>query len=138
MIDVDDVRQLVVSGGAAPWEGDEGRAQQRLGVENTCGLAARFLDGGVEVVIADVLVPDTLELYRALLPEVLVVRLYVTPAEASRRAGTRVVHLTDDEFRALHDNDRRDPPAADHHLEVSDLTLDAQAAVVAALWRDGP
>jgi predicted kinase len=40
LIDVDDIRQLIVSGAAAPWEGDEGRRQQHLGVENACGLAA--------------------------------------------------------------------------------------------------
>jgi hypothetical protein len=43
VVDVDDVRQLVVSGAAAPWEGLEGREQQRLGVTNACGLARNFL-----------------------------------------------------------------------------------------------
>jgi hypothetical protein len=32
VIDVDEIRQLVISGHAAPWEGQEGRRQHRLGV----------------------------------------------------------------------------------------------------------
>jgi len=40
VIDVDDVRQLVVSGGAAPWEGEEGRRQQHLGVETPAASPA--------------------------------------------------------------------------------------------------
>ena len=31
MIDVDDIRQLVVAGHAAPWDGEAGLLQQRLG-----------------------------------------------------------------------------------------------------------
>ena len=42
VIEVDDVRQLVVSGAAAPWDGAEGVAQQRLGVDNACGPRARL------------------------------------------------------------------------------------------------
>jgi len=30
-LDVDDIRQLVKNGGAAPWDGTEGKAQQVLG-----------------------------------------------------------------------------------------------------------
>lgn len=37
-IDVDDVRQLVFAGGAAPWQGSDGREQQRLGVAHACAL----------------------------------------------------------------------------------------------------
>ena len=68
VIDVDDVRQLVVSGGAAPWEGDEGRRQQHVGVENACCLARRFIDHAIEVIVADVVTPETLMLYRRSLP----------------------------------------------------------------------
>lgn len=38
-IDVDDVRQLVKNGGAAPWDGEEGASQQLLGVRNATWLA---------------------------------------------------------------------------------------------------
>ncbi len=134
VIDVDDVRQFVVSGAAAPWDGAEGLAQQRLGAENACGLARRFHEHGFNVIIADVLTPDTLQLYRQQLPVCLIVRLYVTPAEARCRAGTRHVYLTDAEFDDLHDQDRRYPPPADRHLDVTALTIVDQTTAVIAIW----
>lgn len=134
VVDVDDVRQLVVSGAAAPWDGPEGLAQQCLGVENACGLARRFHEHGFEVIVTDVLTPETLHLYRQHLPGCLIVRLHVAPAEARRRAGTRRVYLTDAEFEDLHNQDRDSPPPADHHLDVTNLTIEGQAAAVAAIW----
>lgn len=135
VVDVDDVRQLVVAGHAAPWQGEEGLAQQRLGVENACGLAVRFAERGVEVLLADVLTSTTTPLYRALLPGCLVVRLSVTSAEARRRAALRPVLLTADEFASLHADDRDDPPPADHHLDVTDLDVAAQVCAVDRLWQ---
>lgn len=137
-IDVDDLRQLVVAGAAAPWDGPEGMAQHRLGVHNACGLARRFTAHGFEVIISDVLTPDTLPIYRQHLPDCLVVRLYVTRPEALRRAHTRPAYLTDAEFNDLHTRDSEDPPAADHHLDVTTLTIADQAATVAAMWADTP
>ena len=134
VVDVDDVRQLVVSGAAAPWDGGEGLAQQRLGAENACGLARSFHEHGFEVIIADVLTPGTLQLYRQQLPRCLIVRLHVSPVEARRRAGTRHVYLTDAEFNDLHNQDRGNPPPADHHLDVTALTIEDQTAAVAAIW----
>lgn len=136
VVDVDDVRQLIVSGGAAPWQGPEGLAQQRLGVENACSLARSFHAAGFDVILADVLTPVTLELYRQRLSGCLIVRLHVSDQEARRRAATRTVHLTDAEFTHLHDQDRDDPPPADHDLDVTNLTIEEQAAVVTALWRN--
>ena len=91
LIDVDDVRHLILSGAAAPWEGEEGLRQQRLGVLNACAVAANFLRSGVEVVVADVLTPDTVTLYRNHLPGCVVVRLTVSLTEALRRASSRRV-----------------------------------------------
>lgn len=125
---------MVVAGHAPPWQGAEGLAQQRLGVENACALARRFATHHFEVVIADVLSPATTLLYRTLLPECLIVRLHVTPTEAQRRATTRTVYLTDEEFAALHAQDLADPPPADHQLDVTPMSVDEQVAAVAALW----
>jgi len=133
VVDVDDVRQLIVSGGAAPWQGPEGLAQQRLGVENACSLARNFQAAGFDVILADVLTPVTLESYRQRLSGCLIVRLRVSPQEARLRAATRTVYLTDAEFADLHDQDRDDPPPADHHLDVTDLTIEEQVAAVTAL-----
>ena len=71
-------------------------------MENACDLARRFHAAGFEVVVSDVVTADTLTLYRRLLLGCLVVRLYVAPVEAWRRAGTRPVYLTDEEFTNLH------------------------------------
>jgi hypothetical protein len=103
-------------------------------VRNACALAGRFVESGIEVVVADVLTPETLAVYRERLPGCLVVRLTVPLDEARRRAATRAVWLTDEEFVALHEADGAAAPAADHVLDVSDLGLDAQAATVADLW----
>ena len=99
-IDVDDIRQLVVAGHAAPWDGEAGLFQQRLGVENACDLARRFASSGIEVVIADVVTVQTAELYRTRLPSVLIVHLRISLAEARRRATQRPVYLTEDEFES--------------------------------------
>ena len=132
VIDVDDVRQLIVSGGVAPWSRDEGVRQRHLGVANTCALAANFRARGFEVSIADVLTPDTARQYRRDLPDCLIVHLAVAMNEARRRAATRTVWLTDDEFEALHDGDHTNPPDVDRQLRVDDLDEIAQAAAVEA------
>jgi hypothetical protein len=136
-VDVDDVRQLVVSGGAAPWEGEEGLRQQHLGVRNAAALARGFVGEGIEVVVADVLTPDTLVTYRKVLPGCVVVHLTLPLEEARRRAATRPVWLTDAEFVALHHADAAAELAADHVLEVGGLGPAQQAAAVDALWRAG-
>lgn len=134
VIDVDDLRQLVVTGHAAPWDGEAGLLQQRLGVENASDLARRFASAGIEVVIADVLTLRTVELYRARLPSVLIVRLRISLSEARRRATLRPAYLTDDEFEQLH----REQPAGvdlyDHVVDVDGLDLATQVAAVRRIW----
>jgi hypothetical protein len=139
-IDVDDVRQLIVSGAAAPWVGEEGREQQRLGVTNACSLARNFVAVGIEVVVADVLTPETCALYRRELPGCLIVHMTVEFPEALRRAASRKVWLTDHEFRMLHEADAANPPNADYRIQVDTLDLPSQTERVARLWAraDGP
>ncbi len=136
-IDVDDVRQLVVAGGEPPWRGEEGRAQQTLGVLNAGCLARRFVGAGFDVVVVDVLTPRTAELYRRELRGCVVVHLVVSPREAARRAATRPAWLTADEFDALHRADRAAPPAADHRLDVTQLSAEEQVAAVERVWAGG-
>jgi len=134
LVDVDDVRQMVVSGGEPPWRGEEGRRQQVLGVQNACRLARGFLGAAIDVVIADVLTPATAPLYRRELDGCVVVHLVVDLDEAARRAATRPVWLTEAEFRRLHDDDRLHPPPADHRVDVSRLSLAQQAQAVEKIW----
>jgi predicted kinase len=135
-IDVDDIRQLVVAGADAPWRSPEGTAQAALGAENTCALAQRFVAHGFDVVIADVLTPHTTSIYRRMLPTCRIVRLVVDLDEARRRANTRQVWLTDDEFELLHRRDNVDAPNVDARIDATGLGISQQVAVIADLWAD--
>lgn len=134
VLDVDDIRQLVVSGHAAPWDGPAGAEQQRIGVENTCDLARRFSGAGIPVVIADVVSPATAALYRSCLTAVMIIHLRISLEEARRRASQRPVHLTDAEFGMLHRDHPDDPALYDHVIEVDGLDLEAQVEAVRCLW----
>jgi predicted kinase len=134
LVDVDDLRHLVVSGHAAPWEGTEGRRQQHLGVKNACALTQHFSEDGFEVVITDVITDDTIKLYRHLLPAAVVVHLQAPLPELRRRAAARAMHITSEEFENLHRTDRQTPPKTDHHLDVAAMTLDDQVLAVERLW----
>ncbi|HEV7964342.1 MAG TPA: hypothetical protein VGP57_17510 [Actinoplanes sp.] len=133
-VDVDDIRQLVVAGADAPWRAPEGVAQARLGAENACGLAQRFTANAFDVVIADVVTPETAAIYREQLPACLIVHLVAGSGEALRRARTRRIWLTNEEFELIHERDRAFPPEADHRLVVDGLTIEEQIAEVAGLW----
>ncbi|CAA9288340.1 MAG: hypothetical protein AVDCRST_MAG48-320 [uncultured Friedmanniella sp.] len=133
LVDADDVRQLVVAGAVAPWQGPEGRAQHALGARNAAGLARSFVAAGFEVVVADVVTPATAALYRAELPDVLLVHLRISLDGARRRAATRSVHLTDDEFALLH-GWQADPPRADVVLDVDGLSVEQQVASLREHW----
>jgi len=135
-IDVDDGRQLVVAGGAAPWDGEQGLVQQRLGAVNACALARNFLERDIEVVIADVLTPATAHIYSQQLPGCRIGHLTASWPEALRRPDTRPVWLTDDEFRMLHEADAASPPPAHHHLRVDDLTATQQLRLIDRFWDD--
>lgn len=133
-VDVDDLRQLVVSGDVAPWDGDEGARQRTLSALNACALARNLTAAGFDTVLADVLDPATTAAYRRELSGVLIVHLRISLAGARTRAATRRVYLTADEFDALHRADAAAPPDADVVLDVDDLTVDAQVAALASVW----
>jgi hypothetical protein len=138
MIDVDDLRHLVVSGHAAPWEGERGRRQQQLGVGNACDLARRFHAAGVEVVLADFVTSTTAAMYRRRLQDVQIIRLRLSLDESRRRAQLRPVHLTDEEFDALHRLDAADSFPVDHVVDVGSLDSDQQTETVRRLWSTHP
>jgi hypothetical protein len=137
MIDVDDVRHLVVAGHAAPWEGDAGRLQQRIGVDNACDLARRFLRSQIEVVLADLVTQATAGMYRRHLEDLQIIRLRLPLAEARRRARRRPVHLTEREFEDLYCLDAAGAFPVDHIVDVADLDPDGQTEAVRRLW-SGP
>jgi predicted kinase len=132
-IDADDVRQLVVAGDAAPWSGDEGRAQHLLGARNVSALARNLVDASFDVTIADVVIDETLARYRAALPDCFVVHLAITLDAARERATTRPVYITDDEFDLLH-RMTAVPPAVDLVLDVTGMSVDEQITRLAREW----
>ena len=133
-IDVDDIRQLVVAGAAAPWDGPEGQAQQRLGAVNACMLANSFVENTFDVLIVDVLTAETLLVYRTRLDRPLIVQLTVQYAEACRRASTRQVYLTPDEFQMLHAQ-QAEFAGDDVTLDITQPTAHETATRIADLTR---
>lgn len=133
-IDADDVRQLVVSGAAAVWEGAAGERQMDLAARNVAALARNLHDDGFDVVIADVVDVDTVTTYRRHLPDALIVHLLLSFEQARARAATRTVWLTDEEFAWLHQRDADRPPAVDVRLDVDDLGAAEQMAAVRDVW----
>jgi chloramphenicol 3-O-phosphotransferase len=105
VIEVDDVRQMLVHPHAAQWDGPEGHRQRLLGVGNASALAQNFHAAGCDVLIADVLTDDTATLYRtALAPlDVTVVRLVVDWTEGHRRAAHRDYTLQPPEMAWLYE-----------------------------------
>lgn len=104
VIDVDIVRWMYRVPHKAPWEGDEGKEQQRLGVANACILAKQFLSKNIDVIILDVLQDDTANLYRELLNEYSpkIVLLLPTYEEAHKRFTNRPHTIAEDEFKLVY------------------------------------
>ncbi len=134
VIEVDDLRRLVQAGAAAPWEGDAGARQRQLGARNACALAANFLAEDIDVVITDVLTPDTAALYREELPGCRVVRLRAPLDETRRREATRQRWLTTAELDTLHEDDARRPPPADVTLDVGHLHPTQLSEAIELYW----
>lgn len=134
VIEVDDLRQLVTAGAVAPWDGAEGARQRLLGARNACALAANFLAADIDVVVTDVLTPESAAVYRELLPGCRVVRLSAPLDEARRRDASRVQWLTVTEFDALHGDDARRPPPVDATIDVGHLAPAQQAEAIERCW----
>ena len=137
VIEVDDVRQMLLQPHAAPWEGDEGRRQQKLGVRNAVQLAIAFADDGGDVVISDVVNNETAALYRRALGPyaVQIVHLRVTEALATERTAQRHYPLTDVQTRTLHAA-QADFVDFDAQLDTSVLSA-SDAAVRVSTMLDG-
>src|SRR5262245_40892720 len=64
IIDIDQVRWMLVQPHHAPWEGEEGKHQCRLGVQNSCMLAKSFAAEGCDVLLLDFVWDYTVGIYR--------------------------------------------------------------------------
>lgn len=104
IIDVDIVRWMIRRPHKAPWEGAEGKAQQFLGVQNTCMLAKSFIKEGYDVVILDVLSEETTQIYREELNDLhpKIILLLPTLEEIKKRNANRPPRLKPEEIEQLY------------------------------------
>jgi hypothetical protein len=137
-IDVDDLRHLIVSGHRAPWEIEGGPEQHLLGVRNACALVLAFAASGFESVVGDMVTPETVHLYRQLKDGAVIVALRLSLEEASRRASTRVQHLTDEEFRRLYERETTADGLADVVLDVDAMDIPGQTRLIEQVWSTQP
>lgn len=135
VVDVDDIRQLVVAGHAAPWDGAEGAAQHRLGAENACRLARSFDAYGLDIVLTDVVTGAVWPVYAEQLPAAVIVHLRISAAEAHRRLESRPRRLSHAEFLRLWQDDRETRHPGAHELAVDRLTITEQVQALDSLWR---
>src|SRR5262245_41302888 len=105
VIDVDAIRWMLRKPHAAPWDGQEGLIQHRLGVRNACLLAKSFADEGCEVIILDVLWADLSQCYRQELAgyPARIVRLMPSWEESRWRLHERMRSISDTEARWVYD-----------------------------------
>ncbi len=97
VIDGDAVRWMLRQPHVAPWDGEAGLAQHRLGVSHACLLANSFVAEDCEVVILDVLWADLAQRYRQALADVRILRLLPTWEESLRRLHARPPTISDAE-----------------------------------------
>jgi hypothetical protein len=134
VIDVDTVRWMLRKPHAAPWDGQEGLLQHRLGMRHACMLAKSFVDEGCEVIILDVLWVDLPQLYRQQLTEypAQIIRLLPSWDESLRRLHERMHTISDTEARWVYDQQvaLKD---FDQSLDNSHIPAQEAAAWLAAL-----
>lgn len=104
VIDVDLLRTMVVQPHIAPWLGEIGMAQLRLGAYNGCAVARNCVDHGYAAVLLDVLTDETAAIYHRELQtyQHQIVLLLPTLAAALQRNRERGQFLTDDEVSLLY------------------------------------
>jgi chloramphenicol 3-O-phosphotransferase len=132
IIDVDAVRQMLRHPHLAPWDGEAGVEQHRLGVRNACLLAKSFVGEEAEVVILDVLWNDLPQIYRRELNGLYlqIVRLMPSWDEALRRLHGRAASISDNEARWVYDTQEA-LTAYDVSLDNGAMTADEVAAWLA-------
>jgi guanylate kinase len=102
VIDVDDVRHMAIKPHIAPWEGEAGQKQLKLGVKNACALAHNFQAEGFDVIILDVLTSETAKTYREQLnPKI--VMLYPHLDAVKERNSKRSYNLQEERLIELHE-----------------------------------
>ena len=102
VIDVDVVRWMYIHPHKAPWDGEEGKSQQVLGVENACLLAKSFAQNNIDVIILDVITDETANLYKNNLAEVKIVLLMPSYKKTYERFVQRPPTVSEKEFKMIY------------------------------------
>jgi dephospho-CoA kinase len=136
VIDVDQVRWMLLQPHAAPWEGEEGKHQCRLGVENACLLAARFAEDNCDVILLDFVWDYTVSIYRERLAHLQskIVLLMPTLEETLRRNHTRgwlPAHEVEMLYSMMEVFTGYDAKLDNTHLSIEELSQ-----VIMKLWAD--
>lgn len=139
VVDVDDVRWMLVRPHVAPWGGLEGDRQRRLGVRNACCLARNFEADGCDTLVADIVTDATAQIYRTeLSPQVpLIIRLKIGFDTARERAALRSYHLSEQELRWVYDEQARFTDA-DLDLDTGALSVDEAVMAIGAALESEP
>ena len=135
VIDVDVVRWMIVQPHAAPWEGEEGLRQQKLGVRNACQLATNFLSEGFNTVILDVLTNETATMYKQALSSFIhrIVLMLPSLEETLHRAQSRPARLTLGEIRSSYEGQQQ-LSVFDAKIDNTSLSADDVAADLMAFF----
>ena len=128
VVDFDLVRSMFVQPHQPPWAGEEGKAQQILGVYQVCSLAERFVVAGWEAIILDVLSNTTSGIYHRLLGQFSLKTVQLLPAysELRRRFHERGAVLTEDELKAVYEEQIK---YTKYDLRIDNTAMDPQEVV---------
>lgn len=126
VIDADMVRWMYRQPHKAPWEGEEGKIQQKLGAENAILLARNFVQNGIDVILLDVIVDDTAKIYREALPDAKIVLLMPSYDEAYKRFINRPHTITESEFKLVFEW-QKNLTVYDEKIDNSNLTAEETA-----------
>jgi len=135
VIDVDVVRWMVLQPHKAPWDGEEGKAQQMLGVENACTLAQNFAYADFDVIILDVLTNETANSYKVKLQgfDVKIVLLLPLFDEIMKRNVIRGKRISDEEVEMLY-NWQKELSIRDICIDNSNVTAENIAVQLKELF----
>ncbi len=131
VVDFDLVRKMFVKPHQPPWAGEEGEAQQFLGVKQVCSLAENFGKAGWEVIILDVLSTETVKIYRHLLSQdnLRIVQLLPTFEELNQRFYQRGACLTDNELKMVYE-EQSDFTDYDLRIDNTEVSPDKVAEII--------
>jgi adenylylsulfate kinase-like enzyme len=136
VVDFDLIRAMFVNPHKTPWDGEEGLAQQQLGVYIVCDTAKRFESQGWQVVILDVLSPDTLAIYRKQLSSsaLKVVQLFPSYPELLKRFDERGPVLTYAQLESVY-RKQKNLTGYDLRIDNSRLSASNVADQLLEFWR---